>query len=143
MLHTASPSNSLKIDLAHTTKCWKDAHALLIPMLADYLDSAVCLERTILHSTNQSDRSGLAQALFDADKSLPSLDLGTLQLQSARTILTHLRNQYAVLSPVNRLPTEVLTHISTLTTTCTLNLSASYSDISRFTIGSISSVCSY
>lgn len=131
------------VDLVYTFRRWQDTHTLLIPMLLDYLNSAACLERAILQSVNQSDCSELARVLSDVDKSLSSLDLGVLHLQSAQNTLRNLRNQSSVLAPVNRLPVELLTRIFTLTTSCVFSVFVSNRKANRLTIGSISSVCSY
>ncbi|KAF8608710.1 hypothetical protein BDV93DRAFT_518778 [Ceratobasidium sp. AG-I] len=141
MLHIASPSNGLEIGLPQILGRWQDAHALLMPMLSHYLDSAACLERAILHFNNQSDQSGLSQALACVDILLPPLDLGALQLHHAQSTLKNLRNQSAVLAPANRLPAEILTRIFTLATVCPFSMYSK--DASQFIIGSLSSVCRY
>ncbi|KAF8608711.1 hypothetical protein BDV93DRAFT_206227 [Ceratobasidium sp. AG-I] len=112
-------------------------------MLSDYLNSASCLERALVHSTNQSNRSRLAQVLSGVDKSLSSLEAGALELQNAQRALRHLRNQSTLLAPINRLPAETLTRIFTLATSCVFSVSVSHRKASRLTIGSISSVCSH
>ncbi|KAF8608718.1 hypothetical protein BDV93DRAFT_541171 [Ceratobasidium sp. AG-I] len=122
---------------------WQDAHAHLLPAIADYLNACACLQRALSQSTFESCESKLASALSCVDDSLPSLDQGAFQLQSAQKTLRYLRNRSRTLAPINTLPVELLTRIFALAKSCALHSSASHSNPGRFSVGSISSVCSY
>ncbi|KAG8691421.1 hypothetical protein FRC08_010182, partial [Ceratobasidium sp. 394] len=91
---------------------WKSARATLTRSINDYLSASNGLfEMLSLSVCHPSVRRSLEQTLVGIDLELSSLQSDEEKLKQTRTSLANARNRSRVLSPVHKLPAEILATI--------------------------------
>lgn len=123
---------------------WRSARAALAASVQTYLDACSSFEATCARFFESRElditRPDVRQAL---DEEIPFLALLETSVASARTNLLRLKNISSVISPIARLPTEILARIFALAVTSyrTFRPGARPRDLSVAQLNTIASVC--
>lgn len=107
-----------------TLQQWKAARTALACSIQFYIDACSKLEFSCIQVSESKGRSTprLLEVCKTLDNEISSLASHEVTLLSARMKLQRHRNMSEALSPISRLPAEILAHIFTLAVTSTRNI---------------------
>ncbi|KAF8599388.1 hypothetical protein BDV93DRAFT_609342 [Ceratobasidium sp. AG-I] len=113
---SATSSLMIAVPIEDALQQWKAARAALANTIQTYIDTCSKLEISCLQVSESKGRSTprLLEVCKTLDDELSSLAFHEAALLSARMKLQRHRNMSETLSPISRLPAEILAHIFTL-----------------------------